>query len=329
MSHSNISVFVPHIGCEHQCSFCNQRHITGQAYKPMADDVHSAVRTSLKSPKHDSNNCEIAFFGGSFTAIERNYMLELLEAAYSYVLNGEVRGIRISTRPDCIDNDILSLLKNYGVTAIELGAQSMIDSVLIANERGHSQKDVVFASKLIKDFGFELGLQMMTGLYKSTHDFDIKTAEALIDLSPDTVRIYPTITLNNTRIAELYRRNEYLPPTLDESVKLCCRLVEMFECKGIKVIRLGLHTIESDAFVAGPWHPAFSELCASYRFRNKIDALKLKPARYEIYVNKSDVSKFIGQKRCNIDYFLSKGLCFTVVSDNNTLKNDFLIKEVK
>ena len=198
MSHANISIFVPHLGCSHQCSFCNQRHITGCKTLPHSTDIDEAVKIATSSDKYNKDNTEIAFFGGSFTAIEREYMIELLNAAYKYVNDGTVKGIRISTRPDCIDEGILEILKQYGVSSIELGAQSMVDNVLIANNRGHLSGDVVYASKLIKQFGFSLGLQMMTGLYKSCEADDFFTVEKIIEIKPDTVRIYPTITIKNT-----------------------------------------------------------------------------------------------------------------------------------
>lgn len=329
MSHSNISIFVPHFGCPNQCSFCNQRFITGKSCQPTKNDVIHSVEVAVKSPKYDKCSCEIAFFGGSFTAIDKSYMLELLSAAYDYVKKGIVSGIRISTRPDCIDDSILLLLKDYGVTAIELGAQSMVDSVLLANERGHSSDDVRTASSLIKSYGFELGLQMMTGLYKSSNDYDMYTASQIAKLKPSTVRIYPTITLKNTYLETLYNSGEYIPPSLDDSVKLCADVMCLFEECNIKVIRLGLHTIDSTAYVAGPWHPAFSELCSSFVFRNKVTERCNITGKYVVYVNDADVSKFIGQKKSNLTYFKEIGLEISVKSDSNISKNDFIIEEVK
>ena len=165
MKKGNISVFVPHIGCPQKCSFCNQNTITGSHSVPTPDDVKNAVETALLKTEYEY---EIAFFGGSFTAIERAYMISLLETAKPYIESGKIKGIRCSTRPDAIDDEVLSLLKSYGVTAIELGAQSMNDAVLSANLRGHTADDVRNASRLIKKYGFELGLQMMTDLYLST-----------------------------------------------------------------------------------------------------------------------------------------------------------------
>ena len=212
-AHSNISIFVPHIGCPNMCSFCNQRHITGKTFAPKAQEVIDAVNVAVSSKNYNPKTTEIAFFGGSFTAINRTYMLRLLKTAYQFVESGMVSGIRISTRPDAIDDEILLLLKQYGVTSIELGAQSLNDKVLMLNNRGHSSQDVINASNLIKKHGFSLGLQMMTGLYGDCDEFAIKTAEEVIKLKPDTVRIYPTIVLKNTDLAALYIDNKYKPQT--------------------------------------------------------------------------------------------------------------------
>ena len=329
MSHSNISIFVSHIGCPNQCSFCNQKHITGQASVPSPNDVEQAVNIAVNSRNHNPKTCEIAFFGGSFTAIDRDYMLSLLSAAHKQIKLGNVRGIRISTRPDCINAEILEILKKYGVTAIELGAQSMCDDVLKANKRGHTADDVIKASALIKSFGFELGLQMMTGLYGSDETKDIATAEKFVQLKPDTVRIYPTIVLKNTDLEELYLNGEYSPQTLEDAVQLCERLNKTFISAEIKVIRIGLHSIDKSAYVAGPWHPSFRELCDSYYYRSLISKSVHSGNEYNIFVNPAELSKTIGQKRSNILYFKDKNIKINVFSNNAISKRDILIKEVK
>ena len=319
-AHSNIAVFVPHIGCKHLCSFCNQNYITGCHKQVKAEDVDEAVKIALNSKNYDPENSEIAFFGGSFTAIDKSYMLMLLKSAYKYVLSKEAAGIRISTRPDAINTEILDILKNYGVTSIELGAQSMKDEVLIANNRGHLAEDVYKASELIKAYGFSLGLQMMTGLYKSSESDEIYTAEKFAEIRPETVRIYPTVTLKNTELEKKFYEKEYCPPSLEDSVKLCARLYGFFTERGIKVIRLGLHSIEPDSYVAGPWHPASSELCQSEIILKEIkDRLKEK-GKYTIYVNNSFVSKAIGQKKSNIIELKNSGYDCKVKCDPN-LKN--------
>lgn len=324
--HSNISVFVPHLGCPQRCTFCNQHHIARTQEVPTGDDVDAAVRTALASRNYDPKTTEIAFFGGSFTAIEREYMLSLLRAADKYVKNGTVSGIRVSTRPDAISDDILEILKSYGVTTVELGAQSMDDTVLKLNKRGHTSSDVENASRLIKDSGISLGLQMMTGLYGSSDEKDIYTAEQISRLLPDCVRIYPTVTLENTALAEYYKNGEYTPPSLDGTVRLCVKIKKIFDECGIPVIRLGLHTIDEDAYVAGPWHPAFSELCDSLVFREKISAQLGDAGDYSVFVNPRDISKAVGQSKSNTEYFKNRGFNIRITADDSLQKNSCNVK---
>ena len=274
---------------------------------------------------------EIAFFGGSFTAIDRQYMLELLTAARPFT---EVfKGIRISTRPDCIDDEVLTLLKEYGVTSIELGAQSMDNSVLELNNRGHKAEDVVNASKRIKEFGFSLGLQMMTGLYGSDFDKDIKTAESFIALKPDTVRIYPTVIMKNTDLADFYNSGKFVPYTLDESVELCSRLILMFEREGISIIRLGLHYSDSlvDDSLGDNYHPAFKELCESKIFYNSFieQTASLSSKKFDVFINQRSLSKFLGQKKSNIKNLNALGYELTVNFDNELSKYELKLGEVR
>ena len=243
MRHSNIAIFVPHIGCPHRCSFCDQHTISGMQHAPSAQEVRDTCKTALSEIRSPQES-EIAFFGGSFTAIPRGYMISLLEAASEFVGEGGFRGIRLSTRPDCITQEILGILRDYGVTAIELGAQSMVDEVLEANERGHTAKDVEDAAGLIKSCGFELGLQMMTGLYKSSPERDRFSAERIIDLRPDTVRIYPVVVLKGTRLAEIFESEAESFIPFDAMVESCAALMEAFHSAGIRVIKCGLHASE-------------------------------------------------------------------------------------
>ena len=325
MKHSNISLFVPHAGCPNQCSFCNQKTISGSVKELTPEEVR-AVLKKAENDKLDAKNTEVAFFGGSFTAIKREYMISLLKEAKPFIEKGAFSGIRISTRPDAIDEEILELLKNYGVTSIELGAQSLDDKVLKLNNRGHSAKDVVKASNLIKEYGFSLGLQMMTGLYGDTDKKAIKTAEKIIDLKPDTVRIYPTIVLKDTDLEAFYAEGFYKPQTLEEAVSLAGKLLVMFNDANIKVIRLGLHSIEPKAYIAGPWHPAFSELCQSELFLNKANNLLNETGDYVIYVNPSDVSKMTGQKKSNLLKLKENGFNCKIVADQKVTKNDIIVE---
>ena len=323
MRKGNISIFVPHSGCPCQCSFCNQKTITGKSQQPTADDIRSAVEKALK---HKNFEYEIAFFGGSFTAIDKAYMTELLEAAHQYADCQQIKGIRISTRPDCISAEILELLKSYGVTSIELGAQSMDDGVLEANRRGHTAQAVARASRLIKDYGFELGLQMMTGLYTDTLEKDIKTAEKIIELQPKTVRIYPTVVLKNTYLAELYTEEKYNPPGVDDSAYICSILVPMFEKAGIKIIRIGLHSSEDikNNMLAGGFHDSFGEIVKSRIMVNKI--LELPPGDYQVFVNEKSLSKLKGNKKSNIYLLMERGYNIKIITDNGLAVDELRIK---
>ena len=324
MKHSNLSIFVPHIGCPHLCSFCDQRTISGAQHAPDGEEVREICEKALAEIK-EPENAEIAFFGGSFTAVPRDYMIELLEAAHDFVGDGKFSGIRCSTRPDCIDFEVLQLLKSYGVTAIELGAQSMDDEVLELNERGHTAADVENACELIRAFGFELGLQMMIGLYGSTPEKEWNTVERIASLRPDTVRIYPVVVLKNTRLGELLLSGEYVPFSFDRAVNIAASAMTMFEGSGIRVIKCGLHAsefVEQD-MIGGFYHPAFRELCEALIYRHNIEFV-VRSAEVSgnavIAVNDRCLSKAAGQKRSNIAYFAERGVNIKFVGDRDIPK---------
>ena len=262
--HGNVALFVPHAGCPHRCSFCDQRAIAGTGDRMTPDKVEAACLQAESRITLPGRQAELAFFGGSFTALPKKEMCALLDAALPFVRRGVFRGIRLSTRPDCVDEGILAALAGRSVTAVELGAQSMDDAVLVQNGRGHTAADVERAAGLIRARGLSLGLQMMTGLPGSTPDTDRETAARLAALRPDTMRIYPTVALRGTPLDGMVRSGAYIPPTLEETVALCAELLLFFEEeRDIPVIRLGLHAspdLEQNR-VAGPWHPAFRELC--------------------------------------------------------------------
>lgn len=296
-----------------------------------AEDVRNTIETALSSKNFDAKNSEIAFFGGSFTAIDREYMISLLSVANEYT--DKFYGIRISTRPDAIDREVLEILKKYGVTSVELGAQSMDDAVLLSNNRGHNSESVREASELIKQFGFSLGLQMMTGLFGSTDKTDIYTAEEFIKLKPDTVRIYPTVLLKGTYLEELYRDNIYKPQSVEDAVRLCSKLVCRFEDEDISVIRVGLHssdTLESN-IVAGAYHPAFRELCENQIFFDKIKYILIsegfKRGAFTVKVSPTSLSKAIGQKKKNLISFKEMGYELNFLADPSLTGRQISIQE--
>ncbi len=307
MKHANLSIFIPHEGCPHLCSFCNQRVISGQNAAPTPQQVAALLQEQVPKLK-DPRNTEIAFFGGSFTAIKEEYMTSLLEAAFVFIRRYSLKGVRVSTRPDCINARKLEILRRFGVTAIELGAQSMVDEVLYQNGRGHTAQHTRQAAQNIRAQGFELGLQMMTGLYADSPQNALFTAQELIKLKPQTVRIYPCLTLKGTHLAALYEKGEYIPQTLKEAIELCCALLQMFYEADIPVIKLGLHAsemVEND-LLAGPYHPAFRELCEGRLYlKNAQKALDEahtpKGAPTTLLVGRGCTSKMVGQRKINVE----------------------------
>ncbi|MDR0986237.1 MAG: radical SAM protein [Ruminococcus sp.] len=328
MSHANISIFIPHAGCPYDCIYCNQRIISGMVKTPTAEDVRAelaAAVTKLKSPA----NTEIAFFGGSFTCLPEEYMTGLLEVAADFVKRFGLKGIRLSTRPDAITPGILDTLSAYGVTAIELGAQSMNDSVLKANRRGHTAADVVTAVKLIREnFAGELGLQIMTGMYGSTFDKDMETARSVAALSPDTVRIYPTVVIKGTELEKVWADGAGFDGGwrggvgLDEMVSEVADMISLFEDENIRIIRVGLHASETleATMTGGYYHPSFGELAENELFYRAIKQKLDTPGDYTVYVHPKNLSKAIGQKRKNIVNFARLGYNITVRPDMTLLR---------
>lgn len=302
---SIIPVFVPHYGCPNDCVFCNQRKISGQRCAPTGVQLGRIVAEGLsKCPQ--KQNIQLAFYGGSFTAIPLKEQTELLEGALPFLRDGCISSLRVSTRPDAIDEEVLERLKKYGVSTIELGAQSMDEEVLILSGRGHTCEQTRHAARLIKQTGFELILQMMTGLPGDTLEKTLETARKIIVLEPDGVRIYPTVVIRDTRLWDMWQKGEYLPHTTEKAVEWCARLLPMFEAAGISVIRLGLNPSEElsggDA-AAGAYHPAFGELVMSRilleRARQLLSGEK-HGQQVVLGVNKAQVSAMVGQKRENV-----------------------------
>lgn len=296
---------MPHAGCPHLCSFCDQRSISGSVKAPTADEVRVLLDEQAENLEKRGMNAEIAFFGGSFTAIPRDYMLSLLDTAKAAVERYPVySGIRCSTRPDCVSEEIADLLERNGMTAVELGAQSMSNEVLLANGRGHTAEDVRRAARIIGNSGMELGLQMMTGLFRDSAEAVRFTADEFVKLSPATVRIYPTVILKNTRLGELFREGKYESFSFEETIDLCAELLLKFERNNIRVIRLGLHAspeVERD-MLGGVYHPALREIVEGRIFLNdmKNTLLEREKGHYLVFTDPKNISKAVGQKKSNI-----------------------------
>lgn len=302
---SIIPVFVPHLGCPNDCVFCNQRRISGSTMPAAPDDVEKAISNAAALPRTGVKR-QLAFYGGSFTAIPAAEQTALLAAAKAHLDTGEIDAIRLSTRPDAIDEAILKRLKYYGVETIELGAQSMCDEVLLIAGRGHTAADVETASKMIKAAGFRLILQMMTGLPGDTKERSIETAKKIIALAPDGVRVYPTVIVRDTALFDLWQAGRYKEHSVEEAVDWCAALVPLFEGAGIPIIRLGLNPTEElsgGAAAGGAYHPALGELVKSrlmlYRAREVLAGVQ-PGAAVVLGTEAGRISQLVGQHRCNV-----------------------------
>lgn len=307
-----IPIFIPHLGCPNDCSFCNQKSISGQTKMPTENQVRNKIDSDLKNFKEENSIVEIAFFGGSFTGIDKEQQEKYLSIANEYIKNKKVESIRVSTRPDYIDKEILKRLKKYGVKTIELGVQSTNDYILQSCGRGHTFEDVKKASKLIRRYGFKLGHQIMVGLPESTKLDELRCAKDVIKLKPKIVRIYPVLVIKGTKLEKEYKNGEYQPLTVGQAVERCKEMVYMFNKNKVEVIRIGLQNTEeisdpknkSSEVVAGPYHPAFGQLVDDSIWYDsivdKIKKINVKVKEVKIKVNFSDINNVVGHKRENI-----------------------------
>ncbi len=274
-SRTIIPIFIPHKGCPHDCSFCNQKKIAGEGSGVGGDKADQIISDQLENLKATNRSIEVAFYGGSFTGLPIKDQVDLLTAASKKKEAGLIDEIRLSTRPDCIQEEILDILQKYGVSTIELGVQSTDDRVLNLNNRGHTKEDVSRAVGLIKKRQISLGLQMMVGLYGDTEEGLLNTAEDIVGYGADFVRIYPTIVIKDTLLESLYLEGKYEPISLEEAVYLCKKLVVRFNRDGLPIIRLGLQATEEisvgKSIAAGPYHPAFRELVETEIYKDLIE----------------------------------------------------------
>jgi len=302
-SHYIIPIFVPHEGCPHDCVFCNQNSITGQEKAVDESYVRETIEAYLKTISKENSVIEVSFFGGTFTAISLDKQKELLAVAREYKEKGLINLIHLSTRPDYIDGTILKNLKEYSVDVIELGIQSMDEEVLLKSGRGHTAQQAMFASRLIKEYGFTLGHQIMLGLPGDNFQKDMRTAEQVIRLRPEICRIYPALTIKDTEMERLYENGEYTPYTLKEAVEISKIIYSMLVSEGINVIRIGLQPTEEinegGDIVAGPFHPSFRELVEGSLFSDMLwESLTEKDAEnVTIRINDKDMSKMYANKK--------------------------------
>ncbi len=334
MRHINIPVFIPHLGCPNQCIFCNQRFISGtQIFDE--NEVDTIINNVLSTVNAD-DECEIAFFGGSFTGIDRDLMIRLLDKAQGYVNKGQAVGIRMSTRPDYINAEIIDILKNYTITYVELGIQSMNDDVLRYLKRGHTSNDTIRATSLLNEAGISFVGQMMIGLPSATPNDELDCAQRICKLGAKGTRIYPTLVFKNTELEEITKRSEYIPLTLEDAVKRSAAVLRIFVNNGVQCLRIGLcesENLHSDStYFAGPNSPSIGEMVKSRAYFDKIcelleqNAQLLNSKSLTITCPKGATSQVIGNKKRNLTEIKEKfGFKNIKIVENS----DFVQLEIK
>ena len=337
MSTLVIPVFISHQGCPHRCVFCDQNSITGHATPedpPVTDKAaQETIEQWLRRPRREKRNeVQVAFFGGSFTGIPLQKQKELLGSVGPYIADGQVDSIRISTRPDYIDDTIIALLQEYSVSTVELGIQSLDQSVLDANVRGHSVQQSVEAIRLLKQKGLTVGVQLMCGLPGDSTSKLMTTTKYVAGLAPDFVRIYPALVVKGSGLERIYRDGKYMPLSLSKAVALCSRMKTIFDDYNIKVVRMGLQPSEefAEKVVAGPYHPAFGELVISrslFKKARKILQEKIHLKEKRLSIAAADESAFRGQNNVNMKRLATLGLLknFELVFDEHQDRSSVLI----
>lgn len=322
-----IPIFVPQEGCPHNCVFCNQDRITGVKDIVTAETVKNTIHDYLETIENKDATIEVSFFGGTFTGIKEEKQRELLSVAKEFKDKKVIDKIRLSTRPDYISEYILTYLKEYGVNIIELGVQSLDEEVLKKAGRGHSIQDVIEASRLIKEFGFVLGHQIMPGLPGDTFEKDIRTTEASLEMKPDICRIYPSLVIKDTPMEYMYNRKTYIPYTLEEAVEISKAMYSMYMNAGVQVIRIGLQPTESINegvdVIAGPFHPAFRELVESSLLIDKIFEAMKDAKEAIIHINPKDISKLYANKKIYFNKLLNDGKII-IVKQNDKIKRGYI-----
>ena len=312
-----IPIFIPHEGCPHRCVYCDQSRITGTPKMPEEGEIVEIIRQHLRTKGPGCGKTQVAFYGGSFTALQREVRGRLLEATMPLLENGEVDSLRLSTRPDSIDPTILAELHEWGVETVELGVQSMDEDVLRISRRGYGPEVVRDAVMLLHEGGFEIGIQLMVGLPGETPEGLFLTVDEVIRLRPHFVRIYPTLVIRGTVLERWLERGEYRPLRLEEAVELAKEMVVRFEEAGIAVIRIGLQPTSSleKSIIAGPYHPAFGQLVRSALLLEKARELLRghKGEEVTFRVSPGDLSSFFGQRKENL----------------RKLKEDFALRLIK
>ncbi len=333
MNHYIIPVFIPELACPNRCIYCNQHCISGQGNIPSPDDLDQIIHKHLSTMPTENRFVEVGFFGGNFTGINLAMQKAFLKKAHSWVKQRKIDGVRISTRPDYVSNDTITLLLKYKVSCVELGVQSFDRKVLSLTNRGHTAHDSRIAASLIKESGIRLGMQMMIGLPGDSFQKSMDTARQIVEAGADNTRIYPTLVIKDTILADMYSAGQYQPLEMDEAIDQCAKLAIFFQKNGIRVLRMGLHPskelMNNQALVAGPFHQSFGELVMSRMWKDDLTKLCRIDSRQilRIHVAPGQLNAAIGHKASNRRMLEQKHSKVVFVADNKLQGRDYHVDD--
>ncbi len=330
--HAIIPIFIPHLGCNNLCVFCNQQNISGRLSPMKLDDMRNTIERNLSTIEgRGIEDIQIAFYGGSFTGLDIDMQTEYLKLANTYIKDNKVNSIRLSTRPDYINENILLNLKKYGVKTIELGVQSFDEDVLLASKRGHHVEDVIKSSKMIKDMGFELGIQLMIGLPMDSMEKSIYSANMAVELGAKNTRIYPCLIIKETELEQMFLNGEFKPFSLEDTIDIGSKMYRIFYKNTVDLIRVGLKAsefVESNLVYKENYHPSYRQLVETKIFREDIEE-KIKDMTGNIILstNSKYLSSLVGYRAENKEYFKNKFKHMKIKYrvNNNLEKMDFSV----
>jgi len=326
--HLIIPIFIPHQGCPHRCVFCQQKTITNLSESiSVPDDIRNTIELAISSKRVlNQKPKEVAFYGGTFTSLPTPSMTKMLGAVRPYIEKGAIQSIRLSTRPDSLSEDKLDILDSFGVSTVELGVQSMDDEVLLLSNRGHTSLDTINAVKRLKERGFRVGIQLMPGLPGDSQEVFMDTIDKVIGLKPDMARLYPTLVIKGTKLAQWYKEGKYTPMGLKDTVNLCKEACMRLESSGIPVIRIGLMSspslLKKGEIIAGPWHPSLGFLVRSAihleRVRPYISTMG-EAKNIVLLAPKEEIPLIMGHKKTGIRYIenITGGMIKDIMPDDS------------
>ncbi|MBD5647625.1 MAG: radical SAM protein [Desulfovibrio sp.] len=254
-----VPVFLPHFGCPRRCLFCGQEAQTGVAANAALRDLLAAARAGLEARiARGLGPTELAFYGGTFTALPEGALGACLDFSESARRDGLISAFRCSTRPDAVDGPVLERLAAAGCATVELGVQSFVDAALRLTARGYTGAQAGAACARVAASGMGLCVQLLPGMPGVTPTVFLDDVREALALGARALRFYPCLVLEGTGLAALWRAGAYAPWDMETTLETLAQGWLLAHQAGAAVLRMGVAPGEdlARALLAGPWHPA-------------------------------------------------------------------------